>query len=98
MKTAKRLAKYFDIFDQTVGCTRCWEAWWGENATEDMTLFHATTCPLYGRRDVAFYYINLPYAEKHYGRRFGIPLNSTQKAERRAAHLERKKRRARGKR
>lgn len=49
---AERLAEFLDVFDQTVGCNRCGQAWWAENATRLAADFHADDCPLKGRIDV----------------------------------------------
>lgn len=49
---AEKFAEFLDVWDQTVGCEWCGQAWWAENATPHMADFHAGDCPLKGRLDV----------------------------------------------
>lgn len=70
--TFEEMVGALDFCDQTVGCNNCGLAWWAENATEDPTLFHDKECPLYGRRDVAEHWFNVPLVERELGRRIGI--------------------------
>lgn len=72
VQSAEELSRLMSIWDQTVGCDHCNSAWWGENNTEDPTLFHAPDCPCYGRRDVAEYWFNLDVIESELGRRCGL--------------------------
>lgn len=46
------MVRCLSVWDQTIGCDNCGEAWWGENATERFCDFHADDCPLKGREDV----------------------------------------------
>lgn len=53
MKTTMTLDEMkacLDIWDQTIGCNNCSQAWWAENATEYEEDFHADGCPLKGNR------------------------------------------------
>lgn len=43
---------YLDVWDQTIGCDLCLQAWWDENNTDPLEDFHAAWCPLRGRRDL----------------------------------------------
>lgn len=70
MKDAETLSKLMDFCDQTVGC-ECGHTWWGEEYTEDPTLFHKKSCPCYGRRDVAAFWFDLEVIEAKLGRRVG---------------------------
>lgn len=69
---AKRLGEHLSIWDQTIGCDNCGVGWWAENSTDDMTLFHAATCPLLGNREAHAEMVNLEHVEKRIGRRLGV--------------------------
>ena len=70
--TLDEMVESLAIWDQAIGCNNCGEAWWGDNYTEDPTLFHAVDCPLYGRRDVAEKFFNVSHIEAELGRRIGL--------------------------
>jgi hypothetical protein len=71
VERAKELAKSVTIWDQTIGCDLCGEAWWSENCTDDPTLFHAPTCPLFGNREAAAHYCSLAHIEERLGHKAG---------------------------
>lgn len=48
----KLLAKHYEVWDQTIGCSLCRKAWWGDDNTQQLVQFHADTCPLKGREDI----------------------------------------------
>lgn len=69
--TFEEMVTALAVWDQTIGCNNCGHAWWGDEYTEDPTMFHDKECPLYGRRDVAEHTFDVPYIEKELGRRIG---------------------------
>lgn len=71
--TFEEMVAAVSIWDQTIGCDNCNQAWWGENATTDPTMFHRNGCPLKGRRDVAFEHMNVDLIEEELGHRIGYP-------------------------
>jgi hypothetical protein len=40
--------KHVEVWDQTMGCSLCGQAWWGERATKIFSDFHADDCELKG--------------------------------------------------
>lgn len=77
---AKKLSEHMDVWDQTIGCNNCNRAWWAENNTDDPTLFHEPDCELFGRRDVADYWFNLPRIEQELGHPCGASTPEEWKA------------------
>ena len=71
MDDAEHLAVELEVADQTIACRKCGNAWWAENNTDDPTLFHESTCPLFGRRDVAEFVFNLSLIEESLGHTCG---------------------------
>ncbi len=64
--TCEEMVKCLDIFDQTIGCNHCGQAWWAENFTAKIDDFHADDCPLKGRRDIhEMWGVNYPDREDH---------------------------------
>lgn len=53
--TLEELAACLEVWDQTVGCSHCGKADWGEDAAPPNQPYgwHDERCPLYGREDVA---------------------------------------------
>lgn len=52
--TFEEMTKCLEVWDQTIGCSNCMEAFWGdENEAKGVLNFHADGCPLKGRADVA---------------------------------------------
>jgi hypothetical protein len=62
--TLEEMRECLDIWDQTIGCDNCGQAWWGDNAPDDVTLFHAEGCPLRGNREAHAEAVNLDYMDK----------------------------------
>lgn len=51
--TFDEMTKCLEVWDQTIGCSNCGEAYWGENEKKGDLDWHAEGCPLQGREDVA---------------------------------------------
>lgn len=53
--TLEEMAACLEVWDQTVGCSNCGKADWGDNAAPADSPFdwHDEKCPLRGRADVA---------------------------------------------
>lgn len=60
----EEMRKCLEIWDQTIGCSNCNEAWWAERAFDDVTLFHADGCPLRGNREAHSEAVNLEYMDE----------------------------------
>jgi hypothetical protein len=71
--TFQEMVDAHTVWDQTIGCDNCGKAWWAEDATPDVTMFHRAGCPAKGRRDVAVEVWNVDLIERELGRRIGYP-------------------------
>lgn len=67
----EKLAESLITADQTMACKICGRAWWDDDDTDDPTLFHDWSCPLFGRRDIAQHGFGVHYIEKTIGRELG---------------------------
>lgn len=74
--STNELGEHLSIWDQTIGCDNCGVGWWAENSTDDMTLFHDSTCPLLGNREAHAEMVNLEHVEKKIGRRLGVAADT----------------------
>lgn len=62
--TLEEMRAALSIWDQTIGCDNCQEAWWGDNSPDDVTLFHRDGCPLKGNREAHSEMVDLAYMDE----------------------------------